>query len=131
MYPRTYVVNRVTDKLTPLAKNIFCCRSGSAADTQKVADLVRYQLDLHGMDTEEDVTVLQAAVGVQSICYAYRDLLSVGIFVAGWDSNLGGQVRYMIKLNVLDLLHTSRGHANKATSSYWWLWKYLHLWLLR
>merc|ERR1711863_110371 len=27
----TWVANRVTDKLTPVTDNIFCCRSGSAA----------------------------------------------------------------------------------------------------
>ena len=34
--------NRVTDKLTPIHDRIFCCRSGSAADTQAVADIVQY-----------------------------------------------------------------------------------------
>jgi len=27
--------------------NIFCCRSGSAADTQAIADIVSYYLNLH------------------------------------------------------------------------------------
>ena len=40
-------MNRVTDKLTPLTDNIFCCRSGSAADTQAIADQVKYYLYLH------------------------------------------------------------------------------------
>ncbi|KAK2510304.1 hypothetical protein Q9233_017875 [Columba guinea] len=43
----TYVANRVTDKLTPVHDRIFCCRSGSAADTQAVADAVAYQLAFH------------------------------------------------------------------------------------
>ena len=30
----TFVHNRVTDKLTEVTDNIYCCRSGSAADTQ-------------------------------------------------------------------------------------------------
>lgn len=30
----TYVANRVSDKLTKLHDKIYCCRSGSAADTQ-------------------------------------------------------------------------------------------------
>ncbi|KER22109.1 hypothetical protein T265_09727 [Opisthorchis viverrini] len=89
---RTYVVNRVTDKLTPLAKNIYCCRSGSAADTQKVADIVRYQLDFHRMQMNKDPTVLEAAVTCRSLCYSYRDDLSAGLFVAGWDESGGGQV---------------------------------------
>uniref|UniRef100_A0A8D0FC24 Proteasome 20S subunit beta 6 n=1 Tax=Strix occidentalis caurina TaxID=311401 RepID=A0A8D0FC24_STROC len=43
----SYVANRVTDKLTPVHERIFCCRSGSAADTQAVADAVAYQLAFH------------------------------------------------------------------------------------
>ena len=35
-----YIANRVTDKLTQLQDKIWCCRSGSAADTQAVADMV-------------------------------------------------------------------------------------------
>lgn len=41
---RTYVSNRFTDKLTHVTKNIYCCRSGSAADTQAIADIVAYHL---------------------------------------------------------------------------------------
>ena len=32
----TYIVNRVTDKLTKIHDRIYCCRSGSAADTQVI-----------------------------------------------------------------------------------------------
>ena len=38
----SYIANRVTDKLTPITERVFCCRSGSAADTQAVADIVQY-----------------------------------------------------------------------------------------
>jgi 20S proteasome subunit beta 1 len=42
-----YIANRVTDKLTPLyADSIYCCRSGSAADTQAISDIVHYYLQL-------------------------------------------------------------------------------------
>ena len=43
----TYVANRVTDKLTAVHDRIYCCRSGSAADTQAVADIVRYHLQMY------------------------------------------------------------------------------------
>ncbi|CAF3643591.1 unnamed protein product [Rotaria sp. Silwood1] len=33
----TFVMNRFTDKLTPITDRIFCLRSGSAADTQAIA----------------------------------------------------------------------------------------------
>lgn len=45
--PRAYIANRVTDKLTPIHERIYCCRSGSAADTQAIADAVTYQLGFH------------------------------------------------------------------------------------
>jgi 20S proteasome subunit beta 1 len=44
-----YIANRVTDKLTQVHDTIWCCRSGSAADTQAVADIVKYQLELYAM----------------------------------------------------------------------------------
>lgn len=43
----TYVSNRVTDKLTRITDKIYCCRSGSAADTQAIADIVAYSLNFH------------------------------------------------------------------------------------
>ncbi|KAH8853703.1 Proteasome subunit beta type-6 [Schistosoma japonicum] len=93
----TYVVNRVTDKLTQLTKSIYCCRSGSAADTQTVADMVRYQLDFHRLEMNREPTVLEAAVCCQHFCYNYRDDLVAGIIVAGWDEQSGGQI-YSIPL---------------------------------
>lgn len=93
---RTYVVNRVTDKLTPLTDTIFCCRSGSAADTQAMADIVKYQLDFYRMQMNQEPTVRAAAEVFRSMAYKYRDDLSAGIIVAGWDAKNGGQVSLFI-----------------------------------
>jgi 20S proteasome subunit beta 1 len=41
-----YIANRVTDKLTPVHELIYCCRSGSAADTQAISGIVSYQLQV-------------------------------------------------------------------------------------
>ncbi len=43
----TYVANRVSDKLTEISERIYCCRSGSSADTQAIADEVKRHLSLH------------------------------------------------------------------------------------
>ena len=40
----TYVANRVSDKVAQLHDYIWCCRSGSAADTQALTDYVRHYL---------------------------------------------------------------------------------------
>uniref|UniRef100_A0A0X3PQH2 proteasome endopeptidase complex n=1 Tax=Schistocephalus solidus TaxID=70667 RepID=A0A0X3PQH2_SCHSO len=88
----TFATNRITDKLTPLTKYIYCCRSGSAADTQAIADIVRYQLDFHTIEMGREPTVFEAATVFRNLCYNYRDDLLAGIFVAGWDSENGGQI---------------------------------------
>ncbi|XP_069580983.1 proteasome subunit beta type-6 isoform X18 [Brachyistius frenatus] len=89
---RAYIANRVTDKLTPIHDRIFCCRSGSAADTQAIADVVTYQLGFHSIELDEPPLVETAANLFRASCYRYREELTAGILVAGWDRRKGGQV---------------------------------------
>eukprot|EP01115_Flamella_aegyptia_P013498 TRINITY_DN72260_c2_g2_i1.p1 TRINITY_DN72260_c2_g2~~TRINITY_DN72260_c2_g2_i1.p1 ORF type:complete len:235 (-),score=36.60 TRINITY_DN72260_c2_g2_i1:165-773(-) len=93
----TYVANRVTDKLTKVAEHIYCCRSGSAADTQAIADIVRYYLDVHSIDINEEPEVATAANLFQDFCYKYKNSLSASIIVAGWDPHNGASI-YAIPL---------------------------------
>ncbi|XP_050414925.1 proteasome subunit beta type-6 [Patella vulgata] len=87
-----YIANRVTDKLTKISDKIYCCRSGSAADTQAVADVVKYQLNFYQMEMGEEPFVQTAAHKFKELCYDHRDNISAGIIVAGWDKKEGGQV---------------------------------------
>ncbi|KYB24713.1 Proteasome subunit beta type-6-like Protein [Tribolium castaneum] len=87
-----YIANRVTDKLTKVTDHIYCCRSGSAADTQAIADIVAYHLSFHGMELGEEPLVETGAAVFRELCYNYRDSLMAGILVAGWDKRKGGQV---------------------------------------
>ncbi|KAG6068802.1 Proteasome subunit beta type-1 [Claviceps humidiphila] len=92
-----YIANRVTDKLTRVHDTIWCCRSGSAADTQAVADIVQYQLGLFAMRSGKPPMTQTAASIFQEICYSNKDKLSAGLIIAGWDERFGGQV-YSIPL---------------------------------
>ncbi|XP_033097795.1 proteasome subunit beta type-6-like [Anneissia japonica] len=92
-----YVANRVTDKLTKVHDRIYCCRSGSAADTQAVADIAAYHLDFHSIDLGTAPLVKTAATLFKNLCFDYREQLLAGIIVAGWDEENGGQV-YTIPL---------------------------------
>ncbi|XP_017295843.1 proteasome subunit beta type-6 [Kryptolebias marmoratus] len=87
-----YIANRVTDKLTRIHDRIFCCRSGSAADTQAIAEVVAYQLGFHSIELDEPPLVETAANLFRASCYRYREELMAGILVAGWDRRKGGQV---------------------------------------
>jgi len=88
----SYIANRVTDKLTRVTDNIYCCRSGSAADTQAITDIVSYHMNFHKMEMDKDPEVKHAARIFQDLCYNYREQLSAGIICAGWDESMGGQV---------------------------------------
>ncbi|CCF57631.1 hypothetical protein KAFR_0C06350 [Kazachstania africana CBS 2517] len=92
-----YIANRVTDKLTRVHDKIWCCRSGSAADTQAVADIVQYHLELY--ESQYGAPSIKTAASVfKSICYENKDNLSAGIIVAGFDDkNEKGEV-YSIPL---------------------------------
>lgn len=87
-----YIANRATDKLTKVTDRIYCCRSGSAADTQAIADIVSYQLNFYEMEMNREPEVQIAANMFREMCYNYRDQITAGIIVAGWDKRNGGQV---------------------------------------
>uniref|UniRef100_A0A667HXY0 proteasome endopeptidase complex n=1 Tax=Lynx canadensis TaxID=61383 RepID=A0A667HXY0_LYNCA len=115
----SYIANRLTDKLTPIHDRIFCCRSGSAADTQAVADAVMYQLGFHSIELNEPLLLYTAASLFKEMCYLYREELMAGIITA--DPQEGGQV-YSVPLG---------GYDGKAVLCHWGLWELLYLGLCR
>lgn len=84
--------NRVTDKLTHIHDRIYCCRSGSAADTQAVADIVHQHAQLYTSIYNEAPPVHTIAALFEKLCYENKDQLSAGIIVGGWDKENGGSV---------------------------------------
>jgi len=93
----SYVANRVSDKLVQLSDYIYCCRSGSAADTQALTDYVHYYLNQWSLDTGREPTVKTAAHLMRRLIYENKDMLQAGVIVAGWDDVNGGSV-YTITL---------------------------------
>lgn len=81
----SYVANRVSDKLSPLHDFVYMCRSGSAADTQYVSDVIRYYLASSAADTGRLPRVKTAANMARTIGYQNKDQLMAGMIVAGWD----------------------------------------------
>lgn len=82
----------MTDKLTHISDRIYCCRSGSAADTQAVADIVSYYSSMFNIQHEEQPTVGMISHMFSELIYGNKDRLSAGIIVAGWDKRKGGEV---------------------------------------
>lgn len=82
--------NRVTDKLTHIHDRVYCCRSGSAADTQAVADAVHQHCQVYTAVYGHAPPVATVAALFEKLCYDNKDQLSAGIIVAGWDEEGGG-----------------------------------------
>ncbi|VDO11486.1 unnamed protein product [Brugia timori] len=99
----SYISSRATDKITPVTDRMVVCRSGSAADTQAISDIVKYYIEVYSfgleatyffdrMMEEEEVTVGRSAQIFRNFLYKYRDSLSASVLVAGYDDIEGGQL---------------------------------------
>lgn len=91
----SYVSSKLTDKLTKITDRIYCCRSGSAADTQIIARIVRNEIEKIERSENKPVTVRMVANLIKHFIYNYK--LLAGIIVAGYDDVEGGAI-YSIKL---------------------------------
>ena len=87
-----YIVNRHTDKVKRLTDNIYVCESGSAADTEAIADYVAYYLDHQSMEIDEKPRVQTAAKLVSSFIYPNKDYLLASMIVAGYDKYEKGSI---------------------------------------
>ena len=120
----TYVVNRASNKLTKLADNVYCCRSGSAADTQAMAEMTHRYLSSFSISEGRQPLVATGASLVQKLVYANRWNISAGIIVAGYDEVDGASV-YNIPLGA-KIKHEYAIGGSGSTFLYAWFdqnWK--------
>jgi len=78
-----YIDSRMTDKLTQITPNIFCCRSGSASSTQLIARHAERISKLYSIQEETRPSVYKTANLIKNIIYRNKQLLA-SIIVAGY-----------------------------------------------
>lgn len=88
----SYCANRVTDKLDQVTSHIFVQRSGSSADTQAIADIVRYYISIHEAESNKMPRVQTAANLLKDLIYTNKNRLMAGMICAGWDDEVGASV---------------------------------------
>lgn len=88
----SYVANRVSGKLNPISANIYVARCGSAADSQAIIDIVKYNIGIHHIELNTLPLVSTAANVFKYFLYNNKGHLSTGIICAGYDSHNGGSV---------------------------------------
>ncbi|VDN55736.1 unnamed protein product [Dracunculus medinensis] len=92
-----FIYSRITNKITAINDHLCVLRSGNAADTEAVTDIVKYYLEAYSYFEEEAIGVQRAANIFRNFFYKYRDMLQGSVIVAGYDENDGGQL-YTIPL---------------------------------
>lgn len=89
-----YVSNKVARKIQPVSDHIALARSGSAADTQALAEELALRLE-EMQATDDDgcqPRVRAVATLLSSMCYLDKGSLSASLLCAGWDAVEGVQV---------------------------------------
>merc|ERR1719323_1185718 len=87
----SYITNRESDKIRKIYDNIWCCTSGSAADTETLCDYCNYYLEQHAIETNDLPRVKTAAKLLGRMVHGNPQLLA-GMLCAGFDNAKGGQV---------------------------------------
>ena len=92
-----YVSNRASDKMTVLEDTTVMCRSGSAADTEAVASIVRFHIEQIGMERSEPLDVKTVAQVANNVNYRNKGAnqgigLGAYMIVGGWDKKFGSKV---------------------------------------
>lgn len=91
----TYVSCRMSNKITQLTDNIYCCRSGRASHTQCVARLVSQFIKKFSMNDNKEASVRDAAIFTSKIISNYP--LVASMIIAGYDDDGKGSV-YSVNL---------------------------------
>ncbi|XP_017138150.1 proteasome subunit beta type-7 [Drosophila miranda] len=72
-------------KIHYLAKNIYCCGAGTAADTERTTDIISSQLELHRLSTERNVRVVAANTMLKQMLFRYQGHISAALVLGGVD----------------------------------------------
>jgi len=88
-----YVANKVARKFQKVSEHIAIMRSGSAADTQALAEELLLRLEeMQSSDEVHQVRVRAVATLLSTMCYQDKGSVSASLICAGWDPVEGVQV---------------------------------------
>ncbi|KAM7357128.1 proteasome beta2 subunit [Cochliomyia hominivorax] len=79
------VSDKNCSKIHYLAKNMYCCGAGTAADTEMTTDLIASQLELHRLNTGRQVPVVAANTLLKQMLFRYQGHISAALVLGGVD----------------------------------------------
>ncbi|KAL7071186.1 hypothetical protein ACQ4LE_009076 [Meloidogyne hapla] len=88
----SFISSRITNKISPISDHIVGLRSGITSDSQAIFDIVKYYAEAHSILDDEPILVYNVAQYARKFAYNYRDQLSFGVIIAGYDEEKQGQI---------------------------------------
>ncbi|GAB0087936.1 Proteasome subunit beta [Sergentomyia squamirostris] len=80
------VADKLSEKIHVLAKNIYCCGAGTAADTERTTKTIASQLELHRLETGRIVPVSAANCMLKQMLFRYQGYISAALVLGGVDN---------------------------------------------
>ncbi|XP_053983092.1 proteasome subunit beta type-7 [Hylaeus volcanicus] len=81
----TIVADKNCSKIHFLAKNIYCCGAGTAADTEMTTQTISSQLELHRLNTGRTVPVCTANAMIKQLLFRYQGHIGAALILGGCD----------------------------------------------
>lgn len=82
----TIVSDKNCSKIHYLAKNIYCCGAGTAADTEVTTKMISSQLELHRLNTGRVVRVATANTMLKQMLFRYQGYIGAALVLGGVDT---------------------------------------------
>ncbi|KAL1124106.1 hypothetical protein AAG570_001876, partial [Ranatra chinensis] len=82
----TIVSDKNCSKIHYLAKNMYCCGAGTAADTEMTSLLISSRLELHRLNTGRTVPVCTANRMLKQLLFRYQGYIGAALVLGGVDN---------------------------------------------
>lgn len=81
----TVVADKNCAKIHYITDNIYCCGAGTAADTEKITQMISSQLELHKLNTGRTPRVVTANCLLKQMLFKYHGMISAALVLGGVD----------------------------------------------
>lgn len=79
------VADKNCSKIHYLAKNMYCCGAGTAADTEMTTNLISSQMEMHRLNTGRQVRVVAAMQSLKQMLFKHQGHIGAALVLGGVD----------------------------------------------
>lgn len=82
------IADKQCSKIAYVAKNMYCCGAGTAADTDYVTRMVSSDLELHRLEADVDIVpVVMAKTLIKRYLFQYQGHVGAALILGGYDKD--------------------------------------------